>query len=139
MTRYETARLTADVVVLADDDTRVLLVRRAKEPYIGRWALPGGHLNPGEEAEAAARRELREETGIDPGHLIAVGVYATPGRDPRGRYVSFAYVTRLARTVPPTAGDDAADAQWVPVRAALNNLAFDHLAIITDALRGRAF
>lgn len=137
---YETARLTADVVVLAADRDgviHVLLVRRSKPPHAGQWALPGGHVGPGEDTVTAARRELHEETGIDvdPGHLSPVGVYSAPGRDPRGRYVSFAYVTRTARLVTPTAGDDAAAAEWVPLqRANAEGLAFDHARILGAAL-----
>lgn len=137
-TPHETARLTADIVVLADDHddvTHVLLIRRRWEPFADMWALPGGHVDAGEGTEIAARRELREETGIDPGHLDLVSVYAEPGRDPRGRYATWAYRTHMARLVPPTAGTDAAAAQWVSVRQAIaDGLAFDHAKILIDAL-----
>ncbi|OHV33042.1 hypothetical protein BBK14_33740 [Parafrankia soli] len=133
----ENTRLTADVVALSEQYgvPHVLLIRRAKDPHKGRWALPGGHVDPGEDVEHAARRELVEETGIDPGHLDPVGVYSAPGRDPRGRYVSFAYTTRMTRLVTPAAGSDAAAAEWVPVHAALaEGLAFDHTRIVSEAL-----
>ncbi len=141
MSTRETAYLTADVVALADDadgTLHVLLIRRAKDPHVGRWVLPGGHVESGERTEIAARRELAEETGIEAGETILVGVYADPSRDPRGRYVSFAYSTRLSRMVPPTAGDDAAVAEWLPVDTALSEgLAFDHEDILRDALPWR--
>lgn len=135
----EDVRLTADVVALADvaGQRHVLLIERGWPPYAGMWALPGGHVDPGEDVADAARRELAEETGLrsDVLALVQVGPYSAPGRDPRGRYVSIAYVTVLDTAVPPAAGDDAADARWVPVRQALaEGLAFDHAQILTDAL-----
>lgn len=142
MSLTETVRLTADVVLLAareDGQLCVLLIRRGWPPFEGRWALPGGHVDPGEETVSAARRELHEETGLHAVDLFPVGVYATPGRDPRGRYVTFAYTTTLSGLPPlPTAGDDAKEAQWWPVRELTEDgLAFDHYRIITDALWGQ--
>jgi 8-oxo-dGTP diphosphatase len=137
----ETARLTADVVLLADHDhvIHVLLIRRGWDPYKDHWALPGGHVDTGEDTEGAARRELEEETGLAGGrefHLV--GVYAEPGRDPRGRYATFAYVTWTTGLPQPTAADDAAEARWMPVDELLAGdtpLAFDHRRIISDAMR----
>lgn len=138
-----TVRYTADAVVFApvDDELRVLLVRRAAdhdtEP--GRWALPGGHVEPDETGESAAYRELDEETGLDlrkhAAGLTLVGVFDAPGRDPRGRYVSAAYTTRLPSPVPVLGQDDADAAEWMPVDAALSvGLAFDHADILRAAL-----
>ncbi|WP_322769671.1 NUDIX hydrolase [Frankia sp. Cr1] len=137
MSTPETARLAADVVALTEygGTMQVLLIRRGWDPYAGLWALPGGHIDAGETAEAAARRELHEETGINPGHLTPTGVYSAPGRDPRGRYVTFAFATTFARPVPPTAGDDAVATEWVPLRVAFaRGFAFDHAQIVTDAV-----
>lgn len=137
----ETVRLTADVVLLAERDGElvVLLIRRGWDPYGGCWALPGGHVDPGEEVADAARRELAEETGLTAYHLDLVGVYGAPGRDPRGRYVTWAYVGFVSGDVAdPTAGDDARDARWVPVASVLTDprgLAFDHAQILADARR----
>jgi 8-oxo-dGTP diphosphatase len=137
--RTEHARLTADVVALAHRDgvRHVLLIERGWPPYAHHLALPGGHVDPGESASAAARRELREETGLDATDLLQVGVYSEPGRDPRGRYVTTAYVAVLDTLPEPTAGDDARAAHWVPVDEALagDRLAFDHAVIVRDAVR----
>jgi 8-oxo-dGTP diphosphatase len=137
----ETARLTADVVLFGGDDSdpRVLLIKRGWNPYKDHWALPGGHVDQGEDTQAAAVRELAEETGITTGQigvLTLVEAYAAPGRDPRGRYVTFAYVAATEELPQPAAGDDAAEARWVPVSEVLAGewpLAFDHGQIIRDA------
>ncbi len=75
----------------------MLLIRRKNAPFKGRYALPGGFMESGETAETAARRELKEETGISVTRLRLVGVYSDPRRDPRGHAVSIAYVARVAR------------------------------------------
>lgn len=144
-TEPETARLTADVILFGvQAGLHVLLIRRASDPYKGHYALPGGHLDVGEAPEAAARRELVEETGlaVPIQGLEPLGVYAEPGRDPRGRYVTWAYTTTVHDLPTPTAGDDAATAEWLDVdRALASPLAFDHDRILRDAVdrqRGRS-
>lgn len=134
----ERARLTADVILFGiHDGLHVLLIRRAWDPHKGLYALPGGHLDVGEKPEAAARRELSEETGlaVPPRGLELLGVYSNPGRDPRGRYVTWAYNTTVLGLPTPKAGDDAATAEWLPVDQALAlRLAFDHGEILRDAV-----
>lgn len=137
----ETASVT-DVVLVghdADGTAHVLLIERRDEPFAGCWALPGGYVDDGESPLDAARRELCEETGLfAAAHLMLVGVYDAPGRDPRGPSVCHAYVTRTAGLPEPVAGDDAAAARWVPVEGLLASdvrLAFDHNRIVDDALR----
>jgi 8-oxo-dGTP diphosphatase len=136
-----TAAVTVDLVVLTirDDELAVLLVRRGAEPFEGRWALPGGFVETGEDLSAAAQRELGEETGVVGvgGHLEQLGTYGAPDRDPRGRVVSTAYLALLPDLPAPVAGTDAADAEWRPVEAALGprpGLAFDHRTILTDGV-----
>jgi 8-oxo-dGTP diphosphatase len=134
----ENVRLTADVILLAtiDGQQHVLLIQRRRDPYQGRWALPGGHVDTGEATEAAAHRELTEETGITVGSLTLAGVYAEPGRDPRGRYVTFAYRAFIPGVMSiPKAADDAEDARWWPVEELTEQMmAFDHYTIILDAI-----
>jgi len=114
---------------------RVLLVRRKAEPFAGRWALPGGFLNLDEPAEAGARRELREETGLDvAGPVEPIGFFDAPGRDPRGRTISLAFAAMVPGPLPEVAGgDDAEEAEWRGVEG-LTGLAFDHDAILRKAL-----
>ncbi|MFD4528419.1 NUDIX domain-containing protein [Streptomyces sp. NPDC058470] len=131
-TTDETIRYTADVVLLAAG--HVLLIERGWDPFKGRWALPGGHVDAGETSLAASVRELEEETGITvpAADLRQVGAFDAPGRDPRGRYVSVAYTATLPMPLRPTAGDDATAARWWPLTA-LPDLAFDHADILASA------
>ncbi|MFF8775077.1 NUDIX domain-containing protein [Kitasatospora sp. NPDC015120] len=134
---FEPIRHTADVVAITPDG-RVLLIERGWPPFEGAWALPGGHVDPGETSRVAAARELEEETGVrvDAADLLQLGAWDTPGRDPRGRYVTAAYLAVVPADTPATAGDDARTARWWPWNQ-LPELAFDHAAILATALRGR--
>jgi 8-oxo-dGTP diphosphatase len=141
--KYAAVAVTVDVVALTIRDGRlcVLLVERGAQPFAGRRALPGGFVK-NESLDAAALRELAEETGLTPGeskneldrvHLEQLGSYGDPGRDPRMRVVSVAYLAFAPSLPEPTAGSDAARAYWTPVEQA-ENLAFDHDTILADAL-----
>ena len=137
--------VTVDLVVLTirDDGLQVLLVRRGEEPFAGALALPGGFVRPDEGLSQAAARELAEETRLTVGgaHLEQLASYGDPGRDPRMRVVTVAYLA-LAPAMPlPQAGTDAADARWVTVADVLEGdvLAFDHQRILADGVeRARA-
>ena len=132
-----TPALTTDCVVF-DARGYVLLIRRKHEPFRGSYALPGGFVDVGETVEAACRRELKEETGLDVGALRLIGVYSDPNRDPRGHTCSVAYLASVDRAAV-LAGDDAAAAEWVADWRS-QSVAFDHAKILTDAeaLRGAA-
>lgn len=131
---YKTPGITVDCVVF-DDRDRLLLIRRRNPPFAGRFALPGGFVDYGETTEAAARRELLEETGLTAKDLRLIGVYSDPKRDPRGHTISIAYLAAIENGAP-TAGDDAADVEF---RADWRELAlaFDHNEIVRDAVRMR--
>jgi ADP-ribose pyrophosphatase YjhB (NUDIX family) len=128
--------LTADVVLLAGDPpSSVLLIERGGDPFAGRWALPGGFIEAGERVPEGALRELAEETGVVlEGPLELLGVYDTPGRDPRGPTVSVTYVRRCASELAATGGDDARRARWFAL-GVLPALAFDHDTVVADAIR----
>ena len=135
MQDYPRPSLTADLVVFRG--TEVLLVRRKNDPFKGQLALPGGFVNEGEEVIQAAARELFEETGIHPQHILKgpklFGVFSKPGRDPRGWVVSVAYWAEVGPGVMPVAGDDAAEAMWVEIHQA-SPLAFDHEKILASGV-----
>lgn len=139
--------LAVDLVILTlrEGQLHLLLIERGVTPYKGEFALPGGFLQHSEEdLAAAARRELFEEAGLDVDvlHLEHLGVYATPGRDPRGRVVSVAYLVIAPQLPQPVAGTDASNASWQPVNLVLTSelgLAFDHCQIVEDGIeRARA-
>ncbi|MEI7954721.1 MAG: NUDIX domain-containing protein, partial [Verrucomicrobiota bacterium] len=121
-------------------DLRVLLIRRALEPFLGSWALPVGFVDMAEDLDQAARRELQEETHLSPVYLEQLFTFGTPGRDPRGRVVSVAYYALVRPDQHPAKGDsDASEAAWHPADQ-LPPLAFDHTQIIAkalDRLRGK--
>jgi 8-oxo-dGTP diphosphatase len=134
---YPRPAVTVDLAAFAlfGTDLRVLLIRRKKEPFAGRWALPGGFIEIDEPIEAAARRELREETGLDvTGPVAPIGVFGDPGRDPRGRTISLAHGAAV-RDAPfdLAGGDDAAEAAWLDP-GQCRGLAFDHDVILAAAL-----
>ena len=126
--------LTVDAIVF-DDQERLLLIRRKYPPFSGQFALPGGFVEYGETIEAAARRELLEETGMIALTQHLIGVYSHPDRDPRGHTVSIAFLITV-ETNRPIASDDAATAEFIADWKALP-LAFDHNKIVADALKDR--
>jgi len=123
------------VDVIIEVGSGIVLVRR-KNPPPG-WALPGGFVDGGESVATAARREAREETGLDVELVELLGVYSDPGRDPRGFYtVSTVFIGRA--TGEPKGGDDAADAKIFSAEALPSEIAFDHPVILDDYRRFRA-
>jgi 8-oxo-dGTP diphosphatase len=132
--------VTVDVVILtmSEGTLHVLLVRRGEAPFQGMWAIPGGFKRPPETLDEAAKRELREETGVDAASLLTqFGAYGDPGRDPRINVVTVGYLAVIRDVGAIVAGSDAADAALVPVSDVLKGeleLAFDHPRIVRDAI-----
>lgn len=129
----------ADVVVFTESG-KIVLIKRGKEPFVGKYALPGGHVEPKEKGIQAAARELEEETGlkIDINDLYLINVYDDYDRDPRGWYIDAAYVAVIPdeKLTELKAGDDASEVKVFSVEDALTGkveLAFDHRDIILDA------
>jgi len=156
--QFPRVAVTVDVVLLTVRAGRlsVLLVQRKGHPFRGHWALPGGFVEPDDDLDGAARRELAEETGVTVagftgeglGHIEQLRSYGAPHRDPRMRVVSVAYVGFMAATEATRAGSDAADARfWAVDDLAIAGigssdglpLAFDHAHVIADGIeRARA-
>lgn len=130
--RHKQPALTVDAVVF-DAQDRLLLIRRKFPPFKDRHALPGGFVERGETVEAAAARELKEETGLKAKTLRLVGIYSDPKRDPRGHTVSVAFLIQVG-AASPKAGDDADAAAFIAGWRG-KKLAFDHNKIVADALK----
>lgn len=128
--------ITVDSVVLSNTNNKfkVLLIKRKKDPFKDQWALPGGFIEEGEDLEQAARRELLEETGVKIESMEQIRAFGKPGRDPRGRMISIAFLSRIFSEEALNPGDDAKDAAWFDLNE-LPDLAFDHEEIIAAARR----
>lgn len=107
----------------------IVLIRRGKEPFTGKWALPGGHVEYGESLEEAVAREVLEETGLRLTEYRQFKAYSEPGRDPRGHYVSVAFIAKAEGKL--EGGDDADEARFFKIEE-LPELAFDHKRILDD-------
>lgn len=135
---YEWPRpmVTADAAIFAfiDGKTHLLLIQRKIDPYKGRWALPGGFVELDEDLPDAAARELAEETGVRNIPLEQLGAFGRPGRDPRGRTITVAYLGVVEKDWDRIhAADDAERAQWFDI-ASLPSMAFDHDEIARCAI-----
>lgn len=132
---YPHPAVTTDCVIFGYDvkeGLSVLLIERGLEPYKGHWAFPGGFMNINEDADTGARRELREETGLETAWLEQFGCFTDVNRDPRERVITIAYFA-LVKKAEVVGGDDAAAARWFPI-GAVPPLAFDHDRILRVAL-----
>jgi len=125
----ETPFLAADIIIrLPDEGNRIILIER-KYPPLG-WALPGGFVDRGEWVEQAAKREAKEEVGLDVQLEALLGCYSNPERDPRGHTVSLVYIASASGV--PMAADDAKNLQLVNPRGPGLELVFDHAMILRD-------
>jgi 8-oxo-dGTP diphosphatase len=121
--------LTADIVIEWADGS-IVLVKRKNDPYKGFWALPGGMMDGEETIAQTAIRETKEETGLDVRLAKIIGVYSKPGRDPRGRYISVAFLAHpMSGTL--ESGSDSAEVVLTKDFHDLT-LAFDHAQILSD-------
>jgi 8-oxo-dGTP diphosphatase len=134
---YDRPSVTVDVVIfsLIEEELQVLLVKRKYPPFAGMWALPGGFVHIDESLEAAAARELEEETAVTNVYIEQLYTFGEPKRDPRTRVITVAYFALVADTaVKHQAGDDAEATGWFSMSAPPELLAFDHAEILDYAL-----
>lgn len=122
--KYPRPSVTTDNVTFSIDENgalSVLLVKRARPPFAGCFAIPGGFLEPNETVETCAVREITEETNVTPRAIFPVGIFSTPGRDPRGWVISCAFFSAVAREEVHAVGmDDAAQALWFAVSVSVS-------------------
>ncbi len=140
---YERPSVTVDMLIFtidtvtpknskcsADKVLKLLLIKRNNHPYIFQWALPGGFVNMEESLEAAAARELKEETGIENVYMEQLYTMGGVGRDPRMRVISTAYMALAPKeSLNAVAGDDADEACWFTV----------HKELIEESDKGRTW
>ena len=133
---YPHPAVTADCLVFAhtDEGMKLLLIQRKNEPCKGKWAFPGGFMDIDETTMDAARRELKEETGLVAGELHRVGIFDAVDRDPRERIITVAYYTILDKPAEVSGLDDAVQAKWFSLTE-LPDLAFGHKEILQEAER----
>lgn len=122
---------SSDCVVI--DNDRILLVKRATEPFNGYWCLPGGIMDNGESIEQTAMREVKEETGVKAKIVSLLGVYSKPGRDPRGTSVSVVFLMKPLKFTGKH-DKEVSDVKFFPINK-IPNLGFDHNRIVSDALK----
>lgn len=135
MSTYPTYAVTTDIILftIRDERLKLLLIRRGGAPFQGQWALPGGFVNPEEALEAAALRELAEETNVRDVYLEQLYTFGAPGRDPRGRIVTVAYFALMPSDgMRLSAATDAEAVGWFALDD-LPPLAFDHAEIVEMA------
>lgn len=134
---FDRPSVTVDVIIFSLRAKRLhaLLIRRGAWPFEGQWAIPGGFVRMDESLEDAARRELREETGVDQAQLEQLHAFGDPGRDPRMRIITVSYTALIPSDhVTLQAATDASDAGWFAVDELPRPLAFDHSRILDFAL-----
>lgn len=140
MNKHKTPGVTADIILnyyLNQEYQGVILIKRKNNPFKNHWALPGGFLECGRETiEEAAIRETMEETSLDIklNELTLLGVYSTPGRDPRGHTVSLVYYANVFDQEL-KANDDALEIKIFKLENLPNKLAFDHKRILEDYIK----
>ena len=141
---YPRPAVTVDIVILTvrNGQLQVLLIKRGGEPFKNCWAIPGGFVDENESLEAAARRELAEETGLTDVFIEQLYSFGDPGRDPRGRVITVAYYALVSGDNKISAGSDASSVAWIDARFILGykgspplfKLAFDHKDILECAV-----
>jgi len=136
MNEYRNPVPTVDVIL--QHESKVLMIRRKKETFQGRLALPGGFINEGETAEEAVKRETMEETSLQVEPTEILGVYSDPSRDPRGHIMTVVFVGIIVDGSK-KAGDDAKEIEWLDLdRIDGTEVAFDHMQILRDYRQWRA-
>lgn len=134
---YRNPSPTADIIIELIDrpDRPIILIERQNEPL--GWAIPGGFVDYGETIEQAARREAKEETGLEVSLVELLGVYSDPKRDPRQHTMSIVYIATA--TGDAIAGDDAKALQSFTPWDLPTPLCFDHAQILRDYLHYRYY
>ncbi|MBS3146416.1 NUDIX hydrolase [Candidatus Woesearchaeota archaeon] len=135
--KFDKPSVTVDIIIFSiiSNELKVLLIKRNVEPFKKFWAIPGGFVKMDESLEAAAIRELQEETGVKDVYLEQLYTFGDPNRDPRTRVITVSYFALInAEKVKLMATTDASDVNWYSITK-VPKLAFDHDKILRYALQ----
>lgn len=136
LTQYEQPGVTVDLVIFTVDDKKlkILLIKRASEPFDGYWSIPGGFLMKGKSLEDAASRVMEEKTGVQEVYLEQLYTFGKPDRDPRARIITVTYFALIPwKRLNQPGSRKVSDLAWFPVDE-VPELAFDHLEILRRAV-----
>lgn len=142
VTKFDRPSVTVDLLLftIEDEELKILLIKRKEWPFEGMWALPGGFVQMDESLDQAAKRELREESGVKNVFLEQLYTFGEPKRDPRTRVITVAYYALAASEEwNLKASTDASEVGFFSVKE-LPELAFDHKEIVEygiDRLRSK--
>jgi len=134
---YENPGVTVDLAIFTVNEHKLkaMPVKRAEEPFLGAWSLPGGFLKAGESLDEAAQRVLIEKVGVDHVYMEQLYTFGDPQRDPRSRVITIAYIALIPwQSLPQPESKKVAELNWMPVNQ-LPSLAFDHKAIMNYAVK----
>lgn len=134
---YEQPAVTVDLVIFTvnDDLLKIMLVKRAEEPFADSWSLPGGFLKASESLEDAPLRVLKEKAGVENVYVEQLYTFGDPDRDPRARVITVTYFALIPwKDLIPPPSDKVADLTWASVND-LPKLAFDHKKIVEYAVK----
>ena len=124
---------TIDIILSENSNSsKVLLIKRNKDPFKDYFSLPGGFVDEGEKVEDAVRREAEEELLVKVEPINILGVYSDPNRDPRGHIMSITFIAKIIKGNLKE-GDGVAELRWVEINNLENiKLGFDHSKILSD-------
>jgi 8-oxo-dGTP diphosphatase len=135
--KYEQPGVTVDLVIFTvnEEKLKVLLVKRAKEPFVGFWSIPGGFLKLGESLEGAAIRVMKEKTGVKEVYLEQLYTFGKPDRDPRTRVITVTYFALIPwQNLIQPESNKVTDLTWYAADQLPPQLAFDHQEILNYAI-----
>ncbi|MCX8178674.1 MAG: NUDIX hydrolase [Candidatus Aenigmarchaeota archaeon] len=131
---YDENKMVVAADVIIEHKGKILIIKRGNDPFKGMPALPGGRHEKDETIEQTAKREIKEETGLDVELTDILGVYSDKNRDPREHTLSVVFIAK-PRNDNAKPSSDAAGIEWIePEKIELDRLAFDHGKIIKDYL-----
>ena len=134
---YEQPAITIDLVIFTvnDDELKVLLIKRAQEPFAGAWSIPGGFLKLAESLDDAAIRVMKDKTGVKEVYLEQLYTFGMPNRDPRTRVITVTYFALIPwQNLRQPESNQVTDLAWHRVDQLPAQLAFDHREILDYAI-----